>query len=262
MDTAVIETFIARFEERVAPVEKALGEAWWDLSTTGTEEAQRELVHAGTEYNRLFADRDEYASVRGWYEGRGSLEISLLRRQVEVLYRAFAGRQGDEETLTRIEELEAEANAVFGNHRGTVGEKEARENEIREILRSSDDEALRREAWEAQKGVGREAEGIVRELARLRNRLARGGLREPLRPLAGPAGDRRRRARPPPGQPRSRHEEALRGTKREGRRGPQAQVRGRAGHALAPLGPVLPELQKRPGGSSAPGFAEGPGSWG
>jgi peptidyl-dipeptidase A len=173
MDTAVIETFIARFEERVAPVEKALGEAWWDLSTTGTEEAQRELVHAGTEYNRLFADRDEYASVRGWYEGRGSLEISLLRRQVEVLYRAFAGRQGDEETLTRIEELEAEANAVFGNHRGTVGEKEARENEIREILRSSDDEALRREAWEAQKGVGREAEGIVRELARLRNRLAR-----------------------------------------------------------------------------------------
>ena len=173
MDTAGIEHFIARFEERLAPLEKALGEAWWDLSTTGTEEAQSELVSAGTEYNRLFADRDEYALVRGWYEGRGSLEGSLLRRQVEVLYRAFAGRQGDEETLTRIEELEAQANAVFGNHRGTVGGREAGENEIREILRSSEDEAMRREAWEAQKGVGREAEGIVRELARLRNRLAR-----------------------------------------------------------------------------------------
>ncbi len=174
MDTAGIENFIARFEERVAPIEKTLGEAWWDLSTTGTEEAQRGLVSAGTEYNRLFADRDEYALVKGWYEGRGSLESSLLRRQVEVLYRAFAGRQGDERTLTRIEELEAEANAVFGNHRGTVvGEKEAGENEIREILRSSDDEALRREAWEAQKSVGHEAEGVVRELARLRNRLAR-----------------------------------------------------------------------------------------
>jgi len=173
MDTAGIENFIARFEERAAPVEEALGEVWWDLSTTGTEEAQRGLVSAGTGYNRLFADRDEYALVRGWYEGRGSLESSLLRRQVEVLYRAFAGRQGDEETLTRIEELEAEANAIFGNHRGTVGGREAGENEIREILRSSDDEALRREAWEAQKSVGREAEGVVRELARLRNRLAR-----------------------------------------------------------------------------------------
>jgi peptidyl-dipeptidase A len=173
MDTAGIENFVARFEERAAPIEEALGEAWWDLSTTGTEEAQRGLVSAGTRYNRLFADRDEYALVRGWYEGRGSLESSLLRRQVEVLYRAFAGRQGDEETLTRIEELEAEANAVFGNHRGTVGGREAGENEIREILRSSDDEALRREAWEAQKSVGREAEGVVRELTRLRNRLAR-----------------------------------------------------------------------------------------
>ena len=89
-----IQNFIARFEERAAPVEESLSEAWWNLSTTGTEEAQRRLVSAGTEYNRLFADRDEYVMVRGWYEGRGSLESSLLRRQVEVLYRAFAGRQG------------------------------------------------------------------------------------------------------------------------------------------------------------------------
>lgn len=173
MDAAGIENFIARFEERLAPVERELGEALWDLSTTGTEEAQTCLVRAGTEYNRLFADQDEYALVVEWYGGRGSLEGSLLRRRVEVLYRAFAGRQGDEETLTRVEELEAKANAVFGNHRGTVGEREVGENEIREVLRSSDDEASRREAWEAQKSVGREAEGIVRELARLRNRLAR-----------------------------------------------------------------------------------------
>src|SRR3712207_3448693 len=89
------------------------------------------------------------------------------------MYRAFAGRQGDEETLTRLEELEAEANAVFGNHRGQIGGKAAGENEIREILRSSDDEGLRREAWGAQKSAGREAEGVVRELARLRKRRAR-----------------------------------------------------------------------------------------
>ena len=172
-DTALIERSIASFGERLAPVERASSEALWDLATTGTEEARSEFVRAGTEYNRLFADREEYEAVKGWYEGRGSLEGSLLRRQVEVLYRLFAGRQGDEATLTRIEELEAEANAVFGNHRGTVGGEETGENGIRTILRASDDGALRREAWEAQKSVGREVEGTVRELARLRNRLAR-----------------------------------------------------------------------------------------
>lgn len=172
-DPTAIESFITSFEERLAPVERASGEAWWNLATTGSEEAQEEFVRAGMEYNRLFADPDEYELVRGWYEGRHGLDSSILRRQVEILYKTFAGRQGDEATLTRIEELEAEANATYSNHRGVVGGKEVSENEVREVLRASDDSALRREAWEASKSVGRQVEGVVRELARLRNALAR-----------------------------------------------------------------------------------------
>lgn len=168
-----IQSFITSFGKRLAPVEKASSEAWWTLATTGTEEAQRELVRNSMEYKRLFANRDEYELVKGWYEERDVLENSVLRRQVEVLYKTFEGRQGDEETLRRIEELEAEANAIYGNHRGTVGDSEASENELRSILRGSDDSALRREAWATSKSVGGKVEGIVRELARLRNRLAR-----------------------------------------------------------------------------------------
>ena len=168
-----IESFITSFEQRLAPVEKASSEAWWKLATTGTEEAQEELVRAGMEYNRLFADKGEYELVKSWYEGRHSLDSSILRRQVEILYKTFAGRQGDEETLRRIEELEAEANAIYSNHRGSVGDRETSENEVRELLRTSSDSNLRREAWEASKSVGRKAEGVVRELARLRNELAR-----------------------------------------------------------------------------------------
>jgi peptidyl-dipeptidase A len=170
---AEIETFISQLEERVAPAEKAAREAWWRLATTGTEEAREELVRAGMEYTRLFADRNGYEKVARWHEERDALEDSLLRRQVEVLYQTFAGHQGDEEILQRIQELEARANAVYGNHRGVVEGREVGENEIREILRSSGDGALRREVWEASKTVGREVEETVRELARLRNRLAR-----------------------------------------------------------------------------------------
>ncbi|MDP8948419.1 MAG: M2 family metallopeptidase, partial [Actinomycetota bacterium] len=170
---AEIEGFISRLEARVAPAEKAAREAWWRLATTGTEEARKELVRAGMEYTRLFADRNGYETVARWHGERDALENALLRRQVEVLYRTFAGHEGDEEILGRIQELEAEANAVYGNHRGVVQGREVGENEIREILRSSDDGALRREAWEASKTVGREVEETVRKLARLRNRLAR-----------------------------------------------------------------------------------------
>src|SRR5919112_3222911 len=169
---AEIQNFIASFEERLAPAEKASSEAWWALATTGTEESKKELVRTGMAYNRLFADKDEYELVKYLYEERHGVESSILRRQVEVLYKTFAGRQGDEETLQRIEELEAEANAIYSNHRGLIEGAEVNENELREILRVSDDPAMRREAWEASKSVGRKVAGIVRELARLRNRLA------------------------------------------------------------------------------------------
>jgi len=157
----------------VAPAEKRVAEAWWNLAVTGSEEAQQELVLAGTEYNRLFADDAEQERVAAWYDGRDSIDDELLRRQVDVLYRTFAARRGDTGVMDRIEELEAEANAVYGNHRGTVGGRPVGENEVRDILRTSPYEAVRREAWEASKTVGREVEGTVRELARLRNRLAR-----------------------------------------------------------------------------------------
>ena len=174
MDVAEIQAFLASFEERLSPVEKASGEAYWELATTGTEEASTEVVRVGKEYNALFSNRDEFERVRGWYEGREALESGILRRRLEVLYKTFAGAQGDEATLTRIEELEAEANSVYNNHRGRVGGEEKSENELRGILRSSGDAALRQEAWEASKSVGRPVEETVRELARLRNKLARG----------------------------------------------------------------------------------------
>ena len=173
MDAAEIQDFIVAFEKRLAPVEKASGEAYWKLATTGTEEASEEVVRVGKEYNALFSDRDEFERVKGWYEGREGVESRILRRQLEILYRTFAGRQGDEATLTRIEELEAEANSVYNNHRGRVGGEEQSENELRAILRSSDSTELRQEAWEASKSVGRPVEETVRELARLRNKLAR-----------------------------------------------------------------------------------------
>jgi len=171
--TSDLERFISDFEQRMAPLERELDEAWWNLATSGTDEAREEFVRAGTEYNGLFSDQNEYRNLRNWYENLDVLEGPLLQRQVEVLYRVFAERQGDEEILGRIEELEAEANAIYGNHRSVVRGREMGENEVRELLRTSADQDLRRETWEASKTVGRAVEGTVRELASLRNRLAR-----------------------------------------------------------------------------------------
>ena len=85
-----IQGFISSFEERLAPAEKASSEAWWTLATTGTTEAQEELVRAGMDYNRLFTDKDEYELVKGWYEGRrertgGYLKVLTIGTNALVL---------------------------------------------------------------------------------------------------------------------------------------------------------------------------------
>ena len=141
-----LERFISDFEERLAPVERAADEAWWNLATSGTDQAREEFVAAGKAYSDMFSDADEYGKLRDLFEDIESVESTLLRRRIEVLYRMFEERQGDEETLGRIEELEAQANAIYGNHRSMVGGEKLVENEVRELLRTSEDEDLRREA--------------------------------------------------------------------------------------------------------------------
>ena len=149
----------------MAPLERAADVAWWNLATSGTDGAREEFVRAGKEYNGLFSDQNEYRTLRSWYENLEGLEIRSCNVKAEVLCRTFAERQGDEEILDRIDELEAEANAVCGNHRSVVRDREMGENEGRELLRTSADQDLRRETWEASKSVGRAVEGAVRELA-------------------------------------------------------------------------------------------------
>ena len=74
---------------------------------------------------------------------------------------------------SRIVELEASVEARFSRHRGSIGGREVDDNEIKRILRESDDPGERREAWEASKTVGAAVADDVRELARLRNEAAR-----------------------------------------------------------------------------------------
>jgi len=73
----------------------------------------------------------------------------------------------------RIVELEASVESRFARHRGVVAGAEVDDNEIKRILRESDDTATRREAWEASKTVGAAVADDVRQLARLRNEAAR-----------------------------------------------------------------------------------------
>jgi peptidyl-dipeptidase A len=157
-------------EDRLRPLHLAAARSWWDANVEATEEHERQRVASELALSDALADPALFAAVDG---ARADGADGLVRRQLDVLHSSLLPQQVPEALRHRIVELEASVEARFAQHRGVVRGEAVDDNEIRRILRTSDDLAERREAWEASKTVGAVVADDVRELARLRNEAAR-----------------------------------------------------------------------------------------
>src|SRR3954451_4005555 len=119
----------------------------------------------------FLADPLRFAAVR---EARNAVSADdpLLRRQLDVLHDGFVPHQVPADLRRAIVELETRVESTFNNFRGQIDGRRVDDNAIAEILRTSDDAATRRAAWEASKQIGPEVADRIRELARLRNEAA------------------------------------------------------------------------------------------
>jgi peptidyl-dipeptidase A len=169
-----VAAFIQGHEAAVRPLEKALNEAAWQLAVTGEDRWKEEAVRLGIARRSLYADPVGYRSLQEWHAHLAGLPDPLLARQVQELFLEFRASQMDRETLEALERLEAEAEQRFDTFRSTLNGRPVTANALEEILRVSDDVALRQQAWEASQQIGPEVAPLIREMVRLRNRVARG----------------------------------------------------------------------------------------
>jgi len=158
-------TLLDAAEERLRPLHVARSLAWWDAQVDATEENERRRAATELAWSDALADRELFGALSR--NGAGA------DRRTQVLRNLLLPHQLPEPLRARIVELEASVEGRFSRHRGVVRGEEVDDNEIRRILRRSDDPAERREAWEASKTVGAAVADDVRELARLRNEAAR-----------------------------------------------------------------------------------------
>lgn len=165
------EQLIDDVEARLRPLEVAIAEAWWEANTHSSPEAAARREAAELERRAVLAEPDTFAAIAAARRATG-LE-PLVARQLDVLHDAFLAQQVPEALRRRIVELEVAVEATFNSFRGEIDGRRVDDNEILSILRTSDDTAQRRAAWEASKQVGTEVAGDVRELVRARNEAAR-----------------------------------------------------------------------------------------
>jgi peptidyl-dipeptidase A len=160
-------------EARLRPLELELAEAWWQSNTESSPEADARRIEAELARSALLADAALFAEIRAAREATDATADPLLRRQLNLLHDAFVPQQVPADLRRTIVELETQVESTFNNFRGQIDGRRVDDNTIAEILRTSDDPAERRAAWEAGKQIGPEVAGSVRELARLRNQAAR-----------------------------------------------------------------------------------------
>ena len=156
--------------ERIERLEIEFHRAYWDAQIKATPENDRRRAELELELRRVKGDSAALRGVQAALES--DLHDPVLRRRLELLRLSLLGNQMDESLRSEIVQLSTGVESDFANHRADVGGKRLTDNEIETILRTSDDEELRKAAWEGSKEIGAMVAQRVRELARLRNSAA------------------------------------------------------------------------------------------
>ena len=170
--TAEASKFIAEHIRTIRPLEVAANKAWWEANVTGKPDAFEKKEAAENKVDAALANKETFKQLKALHDAKTQIDNEVIARTIDVLYLQYLAKQVDPKLLAQIT---AKANAVeqkFNVYRAEVGGKELADSEVRGILKSSKDNALRKEAWESSKGVGQDVEADLKELVKLRNEMA------------------------------------------------------------------------------------------
>jgi len=167
-----LQEFVTSHVEKIKPLEKEAGLAWWDAATTGAPEAYDRSSAVTLQIRKIYSDPDEFAYLKGLKQSE-QIEDRLLARQVTVLYDGYLANQIEPALLKQIVELSTEIEKNFSTFRGAIDGEKVTDNAIKAILKSETDSSRRKKAWLASKQVATAVAGDLIRLVKLRNEAAR-----------------------------------------------------------------------------------------
>jgi peptidyl-dipeptidase A len=161
---------VTSLEDRFRELETEFHIAYWDSQVDANPTNERRRTELELELRTFKGDSESYARVSEALEEE--IHEPILKRQLELLHHSLLGNQMSEDQRTRLVELSTSIESDYASYRPVLDGKRLSENDVDEVLRTSDDEDLRRRAWEASKEIGGVVSDRVRELARIRNEVA------------------------------------------------------------------------------------------
>lgn len=166
-----VKEFLNRQNEEIAKIYKKLNLAYFNATTSGKAEFYKEYEEFAIEMENFFHNKENFGKIKEYLNQ--NVEEKLTKRQLELLYYAYLGSQGNIDLIKKIVKLSAELEKKFNTFRAEIKGKKLTDNKIKNILKTETDSKIAEEAWNASKKQGEVAYKDVIELVRLRNRLAK-----------------------------------------------------------------------------------------
>src|SRR5215831_2695875 len=167
-----LAALVDRIVAEVEPLHLQHNEAVWNANVTGDPAHEAESARLDAEIRKIFARGEPFHLLTEGLKA-GGVADDVLQRQLVLLHHSFQAHQIPPETIERMVRLEKALESRFNNFRAELDGVRVTDNQLLDVLRLENDSGRRRRAWEASKQVGREVEGELLALVRIRNGAAR-----------------------------------------------------------------------------------------
>ena len=165
-------SFVDDYEAKVIPLSKENNLAYFDASMSGRESDYETSAGSQIALDKIHSDTAAFAKIKALRQS-GQVTDPTLKRQLDIIFRSYLGKQIDEKTLEELTRKQRAVEQRFNTYRARVDGQELSDNQVDSILRNSADSAELEKMWKASKRIGNEvATGII-ELVKLRNQAAR-----------------------------------------------------------------------------------------
>ncbi|MFP4368966.1 MAG: M2 family metallopeptidase [Candidatus Kapaibacterium sp.] len=164
--------FVADFESQAKPLHRKASLAYFNASIENKDELWNEYAENDKKFNTLLSNKDYFNKLKSIKES-GEIKDTLMKRHLDVLYNAFLGKQIDTAKLNRLTDMQTAIEGKYAKFRTEVDGKKLSDNEVEEVLKTSNNSEELKRVWLAHKDIGPLVADDIREMVKLRNEMAR-----------------------------------------------------------------------------------------
>ncbi len=162
--------FIEEYENKVAELTKNANLAFFNASISGKPEDYKIASDLQIELNKIYSNNDAFKELQKFKNGE--IDDPLIKRQIDLIYNEYAANQFDTDLQKEIIELSTSIEERYSTFRASLYGRDLTDNELDEILKTSESETELKAAWEASKIIGEQVHEDIIKLVKLRNKAA------------------------------------------------------------------------------------------